>query len=47
MYGDGKRSNMKTILTKPIDKRDILITRFKRPFEKIVINRYVKEQGIK
>lgn len=43
----GNRSNMKTILTKPIDKRDILITRLKRPFEKIFINRYVKKEGIK
>lgn len=43
----GNRSNMKTILTKPIDKRDILITRLKRPFEKIFINKYVKEKGIK
>lgn len=41
----GRRSNMKTILTKPIDKRDILITKLKRPFEKIVINRYLKRGG--
>lgn len=41
----GNRCNMKTILTKPIDNRDILITRFKRPFEKIVINRYLKKGG--
>lgn len=42
----GNRSEMKTILTKPIDKRDILITRIKRPFEKIFINRYVKKRGV-
>lgn len=42
----GNRSQMKTILTKPIDKRDILITRIKRPFEKIFINRYVKKRGV-
>ncbi len=41
----GNRSNMKTILTKPIDQRDILITRIKRPFEKIFINKYVKKKG--
>lgn len=41
----GKRSNMKTILTKPIDKRDILITKIKRPLEKIVIKKYVKKKG--
>lgn len=41
----GKRSNMKTILTKPIDTRDILITKIKRPLEKIVIKKYVKKKG--
>jgi len=41
----GKRSNMQTILTKPIDKRDILITRIKRPLEKIVIKKYMKKRG--
>ena len=40
----GRRSNMKTILTKPIDERDILITKIKRPFEKIVINKYLKKE---
>ena len=43
----GNRMNMFTILTKPIDKRDILITRFKRPFEKIVIKKYLKKTGDK
>lgn len=41
----GNRSKMRTILTKPIDNRDILITKIKRPFEKIVIDRYVKKRG--
>lgn len=41
----GRRSKMKTILTKPIDSRDILITKFKRPFEKIIINKYLKRGG--
>jgi len=40
----GNRSNMLTILTKPIDKRDILLTRLKRPFEKIIIKMYVKKE---
>lgn len=38
----GNRVGMFTILTKPIDKRDILLTRIKRPFEKVVIKRYLK-----
>ncbi len=42
----GNRSKMFTILTKPIDERDIWITKLKRPFEKIVINRYIKKKGI-
>ena len=42
----GNNSKMKTILTKPIDNRDILITRIKRPFEKIFIKRYIKRGGV-
>lgn len=38
----GNRCNMVTILTKPIDSRDIWLTRLKRPFEKIVLKRYLK-----
>jgi len=38
----GNRVGMLTILTKPLDKKDILITKVKRPFEKIIINRYMK-----
>ena len=37
------RSNMFSILTKPIDKRDILMTRIKRPFEEALIRRYLKK----
>lgn len=33
------------ILTKPIDKRDILMTRIKRPLEEIFIRRYLKRSG--
>lgn len=40
----GNRNNMITILTKPIDDRDILLTKIKRPFEKIVIKRYLKRE---
>ena len=41
VYG-GNRSKMFTILTKPIDTRDIWLTRLKRPFEKIVLKKYLK-----
>lgn len=39
----GNRSKMFTILTKPIDTRDIWLTKLKRPFEKIIIKKYVKK----
>ena len=42
----GNRSKMFTILTKPIDTRDIWLTKIKRPFEKVVIKRYVKKEGL-
>jgi len=41
----GNKSKMFTILVKPLDERDILITRVKRPFEKAVINRYLRKGG--
>ena len=34
---------MYAILTKPIDKRDIFITKIKRPFEEVIIRRYLKK----
>lgn len=40
----GNRCKMYTILTKPIDKRDILLTKIKRPIERVVINRYLKKE---
>ena len=43
----GNKVGMFTILTKPIDERDILITRVKRPFEKVVIGKYLKNKGEK
>lgn len=36
------RVNMFSILTKPLDKKDIFITRIKRPIEEVIIKRYVK-----
>ena len=41
----GNKVGMYTILTKPIDERDILITKIKRPFERMVIKRYLKNKG--
>ncbi|MGN1301991.1 MAG: YqeG family HAD IIIA-type phosphatase [Clostridia bacterium] len=43
----GNRVGMFTILTKPIDKRDIALTKIKRPFEKVVIKKYLKNKGEK
>ncbi len=40
----GNRSKMFTILTKPIDKRDIWLTKIKRPFERIIIKRYLRRE---
>lgn len=36
------RSKMFAILVKPIDKRDLLMTRIKRPLENLVIKSYLK-----
>lgn len=33
---------MYSILTKPIDKRDIFFTKIKRPLENIIIKRYLR-----
>lgn len=38
----GNRMGMYSILVEPLDKRDILITRWKRPIENIVKQRYLK-----
>ena len=43
----GNKVGMFTILTKPIDKRDIAITKVKRPFENMVIKKYLKNKGEK
>lgn len=39
----GNKCKMFTILTKPIDERDIWLTKLKRPFEKIVMKKYLKK----
>ena len=39
------RVGMYSILTKPIDKRDIIITKIKRPIEEIIIKGYLKKNG--
>ncbi len=38
------RCNMFSILTKPLAKKEIWHTKIKRPFEKIVINKYLKKK---
>ena len=35
---------MFSILTKPIDNRDILLTKIKRPLENMIIKRYLKKE---
>ncbi len=37
------KSNMFPILVKPIDEKDIFITKIKRPIEQIIINKYLKQ----
>ena len=39
------RVKMFSILTKPIDKRDILVTKIKRPLENLIIKSYLKRNG--
>ena len=39
----GNRMKMYTILTKPLDKKDIFITRVKRPLENMIINSYLRK----
>ena len=43
MFFGGNRMGMYTILTKPLGKKDIFITRVKRPLEKVIINMYLKK----
>lgn len=41
------RSKMFSILVKPIDKKEHLVTRIKRPFEKIIISCYLRKKNRK
>ena len=43
MFFGGNRMGMYTILTKPLGKKDIFITRIKRPIENIIIKMYLKK----
>lgn len=36
---------MYPILTAPIDKKDIFITKIKRPIEEFIIRKYLRKQG--
>lgn len=38
------RCKMFSILVEPIDKKDIWITRFKRPIEELIVKKYLKRQ---
>ena len=44
MYCGGNLAHMFTILTKPIDKKDIFITRVKRPLENMIIKGYLRKE---
>ena len=41
------RNKMFSILVKPLETKDILITRIKRPFEEAIIKKYIKQRGEK
>lgn len=43
IYG-GNRFGIKTILVKPIERKEFWGTRIKRPLEKYIINKYVKSE---
>lgn len=38
------RSKMFSILVKPIDEKDYIVTKIKRPFEKVIINSYLRKK---
>ena len=38
------RFNIKTILVKRINKKEIFVSRLKRPIEKIILNHYYKKE---
>ena len=39
------RSKMFSVLVKPIEEKDYLITKIKRPFERAIINKYLKNKS--
>ncbi len=39
------RSNMFSILVKPIQEKDYLVTKIKRPLEKMIIQKYLKKKA--
>lgn len=41
----GNRFGIKTVLVNPIDKKERIHTKFKRPFERIVLKRYSRKKG--
>ena len=41
----GNRFGIKTILVKPIGKKESILTKVKRPFEYILLNKYNKEKN--
>ena len=41
----GNRFGIKTILVKPIKKQETLISKVKRPFERIILKHYKKKKG--
>ena len=41
----GNRFGIKTILVDPIDKKERIHTKIKRPFEKIILKKYSKKKG--
>ncbi len=45
IYG-GNRFGIKTILVKPINKKEIIVSKIKRPFERVILNHYYKKKGV-
>lgn len=43
----GNRFGIKTILIKPVNEKELIITKLRRPFEKIILKKYykLKEEG--
>ena len=40
----GNRFNIRTILVKRVNKKEIILTRVKRPFERMILNHYYKKE---